>query len=170
MDEQQFWAMIDDAWKSDSDLLAFRNDVLSTIDSPSSRERFDEKYSDIDAYIPNEEALVECIEGKLDLLSAVDLHQFDMILERKLFELDRQEIHEHTDGSDDGFLYCRGFIVAIGQTYYDAVNRNPSNAMFDWECEEITYISWHLYETKFGDMPASDISRETRSNQDGWPA
>ncbi|ETW92124.1 MAG: hypothetical protein ETSY1_45025 [Candidatus Entotheonella factor] len=169
MDEQQFWAIIDEAWKSDINLLAFRNDVWSTIDLPSSKESFDEKYSNNDSYIPNEEMLIEFIQGRLDSLSAEELHQFDMILERKLFDIDRQDVHEHTDGSDDGFLYCRGFIVAIGQEYYDAVNRDPSNAMFDWECEELTHISWHLYEEKFGEMPTSGISRETCSNKEGWP-
>ncbi len=42
---------------------------------------------------------------------------FDRMLERKLplYNVDRQEIQEVTDGSDDGFLYARGFIVALGE-------------------------------------------------------
>lgn len=40
--------------------------------------------------------------------------------------------------------------------------------MFDWECRDITYISCFLYEKKFGDMPRSEICRETSSNADGW--
>lgn len=62
----------------------------------------------------------------------------------------------------------RGFIVAMGQRYYDAINSDPSKAMFDWECEEINYISCFLYQEKFGEMPQSEICRETGSNQDGW--
>ena len=50
------------------------------------------------------------------------------ILERKLYDIDRADIHERTDGSDDGFLYCRGFIVGMGQRYYEAVRTNPDVA------------------------------------------
>ena len=168
MDEQLFWSIIDYAWKSDAGLLSFRQDVLATTGSATAREKFDAKYGDGDPLIPNEEALLTALRRKLDLLSKDELHQFDIILEQKLYDIDRQKVHEHTDGSDDGFLYCRGFIVAIGKPYYDAVNSDPTNAMFDWECESITYISWHLYTEKFGTMPRSGISRESFSNTAGW--
>ena len=95
--------------------------------------------------------------------------EFDRILERKLYDIDRAEIQEHTDGSDDGFLYCRGFIVAAGAGYYDAVNADPSVAIMDLECEEMCFLSWHLYREKFGEMPDSGISRESGSNKAGWP-
>ena len=167
MDEHQFWSILEDAWNSDSGLTAFRKDVLATIDSESGKEEFDEKYDD-DPMIPNEETLLASIREKLNTLTKEELHQFDVILERKLYDIDRQEIQAQTDGSDDGFLYCRGFIVAMGKEYYEAVNRDPSNAMFDWECESITYISWHMYTEKFGDMPSSGISRESCSNTKGW--
>lgn len=168
MNEQLFWSIIDDAWTSNVDLLPFRQDILAMLDSSTAREKFDAKYGNKDPLIPNVRSLLTSIQRSLDLLSKDELHQFDMIMERKLYDIDRQEIHEHTDGSDDGFLYCRGFIVAIGKTYYDAVNRDPTHAMYDWECEEITYISWHLYTEKFGDMPRSGISRESFSNNTGW--
>jgi hypothetical protein len=95
---------------------------------------------------------------------------FDRILERKLYDLDRAEIHEHTDGSDDGFLYARGFIVAAGKDYYDAVLAKPSTARMDLECEEMCYLSWELYEENFGVLPPSEISRESCSNTAGWPS
>lgn len=167
MDENQFWAILEDAWNSNRRLLAFRKDVLATIDSESGKEEFEEKY-DGDPLIPNQNILLASIRGTLDALTKDELHQFDWILERKLYDIDRQEIQEQTDGSDDGFLYCRGFIVAMGKEYYDAVNRDPTNAMCDWECESITYISWHMYNAKFGDMPDSGISRESCSNTAGW--
>jgi hypothetical protein len=122
------------------------------------------------------EALVEALEeaiptlrAQLDQLPAEELLAFDRILERKLYEIDRAEIQEHTDGSDDGFLYARGFIVAAGKKYYDAVNAQPSIALMDLECEEMCYLSWHLYREKFGDITPSTISRETCSNKAGWP-
>lgn len=39
----------------------------------------------------------------LEKLKKADLLEFDRILERKLYEFDRADVHEHTDG-DDGFL------------------------------------------------------------------
>lgn len=116
----------------------------------------------------NLDEVVEALRSALDELSAEELRAFDGILERKLFDIDREEVHAATDGSDDGFLYARGFIVATGQGYYDAVNATPSIAMMDLECEEMCYLSWHLYRKKFGEMPPSDISRESNSNQAGW--
>ncbi len=168
MNEQTFWQIIDQAWNSDEGLTAFRDAVLASLESESAKESFEEGFGEEDPCIPNEDAFMAALEGSLDGLSQSDLQQFDNILERKLYDIDRQEIHEFTDGSDDGFLYCRGFIVAMGQTYYNAVNTTPSNAMFDWECEAMTYVSHFLYEKKFGEMPDSGISRETCSNSDAW--
>jgi hypothetical protein len=34
------------------------------------------------------------------------------VLERTLYDIDRADIQAVTDGSDDGFLYARGFVVA----------------------------------------------------------
>jgi hypothetical protein len=92
-------------------------------------------------------------------------------LERKLYDIDRADIQERTDGSNDGFLYCRGFIVVIvgiGRGYYEAVRANPDRAVMDAECEVMCYLSWHLYRDKFGEVPPSGISRETQSNSEGW--
>ena len=108
------------------------------------------------------------LEAALEELPKDELLAFDRILERKLYEIDRSEIQEYTDGSDDGFLYCRGFIVAAGQAYYDAVNKDPSRAMMDLECEDLCYLPMRVYAEKFGDMPDSEISRETASNSAGW--
>ena len=93
---------------------------------------------------------------------------FDRTLERKLFDIDRQDIQEHTDGSDDGFLYARGFIVSMGREYYEFVSADPSKALPDLEFEEFCYVSVHLYEKKYGPMPTSTISRESTSNKAGW--
>ena len=93
---------------------------------------------------------------------------FDRILERKLWDIDRAEIQKFTDGSDDGFLYARGFIVAAGRDFYDAVNATPERARMDIECEDMCYLSYHVYVERFGEMPRSDITRESASNPAGW--
>ena len=80
------------------------------------------------------------------------------------------DVQAVTDGSDDGFLYARGFIVAMGRDFYDAVTRNPQLAVMDAECEEMCYFFAHLYRARFGEFPetGSGISRESCSNLDGW--
>jgi hypothetical protein len=113
--------------------------------------------------------MVEELRDELSGMSQEDLLAFDRILERKLFDIDRAEIQEHTDGSDDGFLYARGFIVAAGKDYYDAVNSKPATGKMDLECEDICYVSLHIYDDRFADMPKSGISRESCSNKTGWP-
>ncbi len=120
-----------------------------------------------------EEALDEVIPALRDQLSGLpadELLEFDRILERKLYDIDRADIHNRTDGSDDGFLYCRGFIVAMGRGYYEAVRSNPVIAIPDAECEEMCYLSWHMYHERFGEVLPSGISRETQSNSVGWPS
>jgi hypothetical protein len=138
-----------------------------------SRQRLAEGRLSEDGAYSLEEALEEVIPAlrkQLAGLSASELLGFDRILERKLYDIDRADVHERTDGSDDGFLYCRGFIVAMGCDYYEAVRANPVVAVPDAECEEMCYLSWHLYHERFGEMPPSGISRETQSNSAGWPS
>lgn len=113
--------------------------------------------------------MAESLREQLSELNKEDLLEFDRILERKLYDIDRAEIQEHTDGSDDGFLYARGFIVAAGREYYDTVNANPKMAVMDLECEDMCYLSFHVYEERFGNTPHSGISRESCSNKAGWP-
>ena len=161
MDDTRFWAMIEDAWKTVGGKVKARQKLA---EGTLSEEKAEELLEALEEVVP---ALREALEA----LSAEELAAFDQILERKLYDIDRAEIQEHTDGSDDGFLYARGFIVAAGRGYYDAVNAKPSVAMADLDGEEMCYLSWHVYQEKFGEMPAtsSGISRESCSNKAGWP-
>ncbi len=168
MNENRFWQLIDEAWSASSDLQRFQTAVHATIGSRKERDAFLETQPVGETCIPGNELFIDSLRNALELLSQEDLLKFDRLMERKLFEIDRQDIHEFTDGSDDGFLYCRGFIVALGRKFYEAVNANPSNAFFDFECYEITYLSQELYEEKFGSMPPSDICRESFSNTGAW--
>ena len=161
MNESRFWQIIDAAWETSAALMQHRESALRTITDPDWK-------GNHEPFIEDEDELLDGIRKQLDLLSADELLEFDRILERKLYDIDREDIHEYTDGSDDGFLYCRGYIVAIGKTYYDAVNSDPTNATFDCECESFTYISANMYEEKFGELPSSGICRETQSNLDFW--
>jgi hypothetical protein len=103
-------------------------------------------------------------------LSVAELTELDRVVERKLYDIDRQDIQAVTDGSDDGFLYARGFVVALGADYYTAVVRDPEMAVVDAECEAMCYFFAHLYDERFGEYPqtGSGISRESCSNPAGW--
>src|SRR5262249_10997212 len=116
------------------------------------------------------DTVIPALEQQLARLSADDLLGFDRILERKLYDIDRADIHDRTGGSDDGFLYCRGFIVALGRAYYEAVRGNPRLAGPFAACGKMSYLPWHLYRERFGKVPPSGISRETTANTAGWPS
>lgn len=159
MDESRFWAMIEAAWGTVGGKAKARQRLA------------DGKLSEGRALALEEvldEEVAPALRAQLDALPADELLAFDRILERKLYDIDREDIHERTDGSDDGFLYCRGFIVGMGRAYYEAVLADPDRAVCDAACEELCYISWHLHHDKFGEVPPSGISRETQSNSAGW--
>jgi hypothetical protein len=159
MDETRFWSMIEAAWQAVGGRVKARQRLAA---GKLSEEKVDELTGDLEEVLP-------ALREQLDQLPREELLAFDRILERKLYAIDRAEVQEHTDGSDDGFLYARGFIVAAGQGYYEAVDVDPAKALLDLECEEMCYLPWHLYREKFGDVPDSGISRESCSNKEGWP-
>ena len=156
-DEAKFWHLIEAAWQgADPETAALRARVVRDGDDEA-------------AWVINEQLypFIERLCTLGDDLSDADLTAFDRVAERKLYDLDREDLHEVTDGSDDGFLYCRGFIVAMGKDYYDAVMADPSHATADTECEEFCYLFAHLYAKRNdGAFPdtGSGISRESVMN------
>jgi hypothetical protein len=156
MDEQRFWTLIVRAWPPIEQAMTFRQMA------------FTGELQDSDDFYRIQKLMLANLTDLLSKLDADELLTFDRILERKLYDIDRADIQEYTDGSDDGFLYCRGFIVSMGQEYYDLVKTDPSHALLDVEFEEFCYHPRWLYQEKYGPMPPSDISRETGSNASGW--
>ena len=107
---------------------------------------------------------------QLSTLTRGALIAFERALERRLYDIDRADIHAHVGGSDDGFLYARWLIVAMGKRYYDAVRKRPSKASSDAEAESICYLTHRVFEERFdAEIPPSQISRESCSNSEGWP-
>lgn len=159
MNDQAFWQLIEQAWKAAGP-------------QGNQRAQLTDGSIDEDDIWPLADILegktIPALREKLNQLSQQDLALFDNTLERKLYDIDRAEIHQYTDGSDDGFLYARGFIVGMGQAYYDTVNATPSLATSDVECEGICYLSYHVYRERFGDMPNTGICRESCSNAKYW--
>jgi hypothetical protein len=162
-DEDRFWQLIESAWAElGPEPAAIRQHLVNR-----TPDQDDESLYALDAWL---DKFTERLGAASADLSAVELTELDRVLERKLYDIDREDIHEFTDGSDDGFLYARGFIVAAGREFYEAVKANPAMAIMDAECETMCYFFAHLHNNRFGDYPetGSGISRETQNNQAGW--
>ncbi|MEU8821754.1 DUF4240 domain-containing protein [Actinoplanes sp. NPDC048796] len=163
-EEDRFWALIESAWQRlGPEPAALRRALIAR--DPDDDEDF-ELYA-LDGWLaPFLRALTELSAP----LSRAELADLDRVLERQLHDLDRADIHEVTDGSDDGFLYARGFIVALGREFHEAVRRDPTLAVLDADCEEMCYFFAGLHEERFGRPPERDsgISRETGANLAGW--
>ena len=113
---------------------------------------------------------LDVLAGRCRGLTGAELTSLDRVVERKLWEIDRASIHAVTGGSDDGFLYARGFIVAMGREFYDAVADDPEMGVPYAECEEMCYFFAHRHRERLGDFPetGSGISRESGQNLVGW--
>jgi hypothetical protein len=162
-DEARFWTLIESAWERlGRTPQALRRELVER--DPAAE--FSYPYG-IDEWL---EKFTDELRTLSLPLSADELVALDRVAERKLYDIDREDIHEVTDGSDDGFLYCRGFIVAVGEAYYEKVKADPGYALLDAEWEPMCYFFAHLHEERFGSWPqtGSGISRGTTSNPAGW--
>jgi Protein of unknown function (DUF4240) len=163
-DDARFWALVEAAW------------APCNAEANRMRRALAKRAPGLIADIPAVEDALPVFLGTLTDqcrdLPGSELTSFDRVLERKLYDIDRADIQAVTDGSDDGFLYARGFIVAMGRDFYDAVASDAEMAVLGAECEEMCYFFAHLYRERFGEFPAtgSGISRESCSNPAGWAA
>ncbi|MEV4001335.1 DUF4240 domain-containing protein [Actinomadura sp. NPDC049753] len=167
MTDERFWDLIEAAWAPLGDEVAAARRALTTRDLSTDVWEMPEISvvdKGLDAFLGNLEAAARD-------LSAEELTDLDRVCERLLHDIDRADIHEVTDGSDDGFLYARGFIVAMGRDFYTAVAADPRVAVLDADCESMCYFFAHAHRGRFGDFPdtGSGISRESCTNRDGWP-
>lgn len=169
-DEARLWSIIESAWAEvGPEPLALRQALVERDPADDDGDEDDGPSFAIGDWLAP-------FLGRLGHLSAEltgpELTDLDRVVERKLHDIDREDIHTVTDGSDDGFLYCRGFIVALGRAYYEAVRADPAMALLDADCEEMCYFFAHLHNERFGSWPetGSGISRESFGNPAGWPA
>ncbi|MEV6346753.1 hypothetical protein [Actinoplanes sp. NPDC051851] len=163
VEEDRFWSLLESAWEACGPEAQRAREALVSRDPAADEDGVDALDTWIKQFLANLESL------SVDL-SSDELTDLDRVLERRLYDIDREEIHEFTDGSDDGFLYCRGFIVAAGRRFYDAVDAAPGMAVLDAECESMCYFFANIHHKRFGDYPdtGSGISRESGSNPTGW--
>jgi hypothetical protein len=113
---------------------------------------------------------LDALRGLCQGLPAGGLMALDHVVERKLWEIDRADVHAVIGGSDDGFLYSRGFTVAMGREFHCSVAGDPPMGAPWAECEEMCYLFAHLHHERLGTFPdtASGISRESGHNLVGW--
>lgn len=162
-DEDRFWDLIESAWDAlGPEPAAIRQRLLHR--GP------DHDETDLYALEPWLEPFLDRLRTLSEGLTSEELTDLDRVLERKLYEVDREDIHEVTDGSDDGFLYARGFIVAAGREFHQAVLADPGVAILDADCEEMCYFFDRLHHERFGEytQTGSGICRESSSNMAGW--
>lgn len=160
MNSTDFWQLIERTWESVPIWNTKRKEALAT----------------------NDKALVEVLENAFDRtffthfeqqltnLEQEELTSFIHLLEQHIYQIDREEIHQYTDGSDDGFLYCRCFIVGMGATYYHKIDKNPEEASMDLEAESFGFTPYRVYQDKYGEEfdRYQFHSMETCSNAAGW--
>ncbi|MEU6075887.1 DUF4240 domain-containing protein [Micromonospora sp. NPDC047074] len=162
-EEARFWALVESAWERLGDEPAAHRRALLTREPGVDDEGAYAIGAWLDRFLDNLRELSAGLSGR-------ELTDLDRVLERKLHDIDRADVHEVTDGSDDGFLYCRGFIVALGRDFYEAVSVDPTMAVPDADCEAMCYFFGRLHRERFGDWPVtgSGISRESCTNPAGW--
>ncbi|MFE0156715.1 DUF4240 domain-containing protein [Nonomuraea sp. NPDC059007] len=168
----RFWELLEAVWELQGPeanqarrTLAHREPTAEPFDTP------DEVWALLEVVNEALDAVVSNLQEHAEVLGAEDLTTFDRVVERLLYNVDRADIHSFTDGSDDGFLYARGFILVMGKEFYEAVDAEPGKAIDDAECGEICYLFAHAHNRRFGDFPdtGSGITRETTGNQAEWP-
>ncbi|MFF5108112.1 DUF4240 domain-containing protein [Streptosporangium sp. NPDC000509] len=167
--EEGFWGLVEAAWAPlGVEVNQARWELTHRMPAP------DEDLHGKPPFVVVDAALKEFLSNLGSLsegLSADELTDLDRVVEAKLYDIDRADIQAVTDGSDDGFLYARGFIVAMGRDFYAAVAEDPKKAVLDAECERMCYFFAHLHHERYGTFPdtGSGISRESCSNRAGWP-
>ncbi len=155
-----FWNIIDLAWKDSPKLDKQRQLAIKKND--------EEILHELSAELEDE--VLENYKKRLFQLDKIEFTSFIHHLEERMYHIDRESIHEYTDGSDDGFLYCRCFIVGMGKDYYNMIDKEPSKAMADLEAELFGFSAYGFYDEKFGEEfeRYTHHSMETCSNREHW--
>ncbi len=129
-------------------------------------------------------ALVEMSGGDADKMTHMlmwfpkeHIIAFELRMGMILHLLDREDIHDVTDGSDDGFLYARCWIISRGRAYCESVLADPSNAVEDEEDNDWLYPAMDAYEALAGEGTWGNASEAhwralqiPDTNEAGWPS
>ncbi|UYQ91371.1 DUF4240 domain-containing protein [Chitinophaga horti] len=160
MDQKQFWQIIESAWDEYPQAKALRTKALEENDVEDIITLGDEVADNI----------ADALTEKLYELDRDDLASFIHHMEERLYHIDRRDIQARTEGNGEGFLYCRCFIVGMGEAYYDKADQDPEILYSDIEAEGIGFLAYGVYADKYDE----DIERNsqhnitTKSNKAGW--
>jgi Protein of unknown function (DUF4240) len=166
-DEEGLWGLVEAAWAPlGADVDQARQALTRRAPGPG-EDLHDKPLAVVEAAL---KGFLSNLGSISEGLSADELTGLDRVVESKLYDIDRADIQAVTGGSDDGFLYARGFIVALGRDFYTAVAEDPKKAVLDAECERMCYFFAHLHRERYGTFPStgSGVSRESFSNPAGW--
>ena len=168
MNEDDFWKLIEDLWDIVNEEKYKRMIIAIPKEYPENASELGKKFEDV-----MEQKVFPRLEKELRCMSKEESFSFNQILEKKLYDLDTREIHEYVEGSDDGFLYHRGFIVGMGKEYYYSILNDPSKGLLRLRSEDFAYMTRAIHHERFSDQENIDsftegISRETCSNLEGW--
>jgi hypothetical protein len=153
VDESRFWSLIEQAWREsewDKKLRRLHPPAILTEESAEVLEQELE-----DEVVP---ALVELLQTLPD----DELREFDTLQRRFENALDREDVYELLQGSDDGFLYRRAFVIGMGRRYFDALLTDPESAADEegyWpepEPESFLGVARVAYTGRHGDWPGWD--------------
>ena len=128
----------------------------------------------------DEEHALAPLTRNLRRLPAAELFSFQDHLAQALYDLDGARYAQNageSGGSADGFLYCRCYVVAMGQAHYAKVRASPTlmpQSIDDW-CESLLYVAMDAWAAHTGDEPSAwphltSVSYETGSNSGLWSA
>ena len=124
------------------------------------------------------EELVQPLIENLATLSIQEIQQFEEFLARALYNLDGDIFADNageSGKSDDGFLYCRCWIVANGRMYYESIVEDPEKmpkTISEW-CEPLLYVTSQAWAQQTGNDSedwdyTTTVSYETGSNKALW--
>ncbi|WP_406637876.1 DUF4240 domain-containing protein [Amycolatopsis sp. WGS_07] len=121
------------------------------------------------------------LEEELRKRGEAEIKQFEDILARHLYDLDRSELAATPSAatglplSNDAFLCYRAAVVLAGEEKYRSVLEDPAKfrsytGTGGPEAEFLLYVAQHAYESSTGKdwEHVSPVDYETGSNPDGW--
>ncbi len=135
----------------------------------------------VDQYALNEfdeDGAIEPLIQALSRLTETDIKDFQENLSKVLFDLDGEEYAYNagdSGNSGDGFLYCRCFVVAKGESFYNHVLTKPKDMpkSIDQWLEPLLYVSSRAWAKATGNDEEdwdyiTNVSYESGSNHNKW--
>ncbi len=155
-----FWELIESAWSEHPALLKKRDKAIAD----GNRKALVALADDI------EDTILDDYQDSLYELERDELTAFIQHLEERLYNIDREAIMDAAGSSEEGFVYARCYIVAMGRRYYGLVEGDPSKAVPDAEAEGFGFTAYSIYADRFDEefKRNSKHSIAARSNKAAW--